>query len=106
MVVTIFKVRTRPGVDIEEYNARVSDLLARAQRIPGFVSIKGYAAEDGERLALVEFANEDALVKWRGHSEHLVAQELGRTTYYSEYQVQICNTVREYSFKPTGDQSL
>ena len=77
--------------------------LEHAQRVHGFVSIKGYTADDGERLALVEFENEDALAGWRSHPEHLLAQELVRTTYYSEYQVQICNSVREYGFKPTGD---
>lgn len=103
LVITIFKVRMKRGVDAKEYNTRVPELLTLAQKIPGFVSIKSYTAEDGERLALVQFDDEDSLAKWRRHPEHLIAQELGRTTYYSEYQVQICNTVRQYSFKPTGD---
>ncbi|HYL58533.1 MAG TPA: antibiotic biosynthesis monooxygenase [Candidatus Acidoferrales bacterium] len=102
MVVTIFKHRMKPGVD-KEYGADATKLLAIAQKMPGFVSIKGYAAADGEQLILVEFENEQALAAWREHPEHLIAQELGRTKYYSEYQIQICNTVREYGFKsPTS----
>jgi heme-degrading monooxygenase HmoA len=98
MVVTIFKHRMKPGVD-QEYGADVSKLLAIAQKMPGFVSIKGYAAADGEQLILVEFETEQSLAAWREHPEHLIAQELGRSKYYSEYQIQICNTVREYGFK-------
>ena len=49
MVVTIFKHRMQPGVD-KEYGAEVSRLLAIAQKMPGFRSIKGYAADDGEQL--------------------------------------------------------
>jgi heme-degrading monooxygenase HmoA len=98
MVVTIFKHRMRPGVD-QEYGTDVSKLLAIAQKMPGFVSIKGYAAADGEQLILVEFETEQALSDWREHPEHLIAQGLGRSKYYSEYQIQVCNTVREYSFK-------
>jgi heme-degrading monooxygenase HmoA len=98
MVVTIFKHRMRPGVD-QEYGTDVSKLLAIAQKMPGFASIKGYAAADGEQLILVEFETEPALAGWREHPEHLIAQELGRSKYYSEYQIQVCTTVREYGFK-------
>jgi heme-degrading monooxygenase HmoA len=98
MVVTIFKHRMRPGVD-KEYGADASKLLELAQKMPGFVSIKGYAAEDGEQLILVEFETEQALAAWREHPEHLIAQELGRSKYYSEYNIQVCNTLRAYGFK-------
>jgi heme-degrading monooxygenase HmoA len=98
MVVTIFKHRMRPGVD-KEYGTNASKLLEIAQKMPGFVSIKGYAAEDGEQLILVEFETEQALAAWREHPEHLIAQELGRSKYYSEYNIQVCNTLRAYGFK-------
>jgi len=103
MVVTVFRLRLNPGVDVDEYMARVADLLAHAQKIPGFVSLKGFAADDGEHLALVEFETEQALAAWREHPEHLIAQDLGRSKYYSEYKVQVCKTVREYSFKAPAD---
>jgi heme-degrading monooxygenase HmoA len=99
MVITIFKVRMKPGTDTKEYGARAASLITHAQKIPGFKSIKGYSAEDGEELILVEFENEQSLQQWREHPEHLIAQDLGRSTYYSEYQVQICSPIREYSFK-------
>src|SRR5215510_3742808 len=103
MVATIFKVRMKPGVDSNEYNARASDLLAHAQKIPGFRSIKGYTAEDGEELILVEFEDQESLAEWRNHPEHLIAQGLGRSAYYSEYQVQVCTPVREYRFKAPAE---
>ena len=99
MVIVIFKVRLKPGVDGKEYGERSAALLAQAQKIPGFRSIKGYSSEDGEELALVEFENESALSQWREHPDHVIAQQLGRSTYYAEYQVQVCSPIREYSFK-------
>ncbi len=102
MVVTIFKHRMQPGVD-KEYGDEVSKLLAIAQKMPGFVSIKGYAAEDGEQVILVEFESEQALAAWREHPDHLIAQARGRSKYYSEYQIQVCNTIREYDFKAPGN---
>ena len=57
MVVTVFKNRLRPGVE-KEYGTHVAKLLEIAHTMPGFVAIKGYAAEDGEQLILVEFETE------------------------------------------------
>ena len=102
MVVTIFKHRMRPGVD-KKYGATASKLLKIAQKMPGFVSIKSYAAEDGEQLIIVEFETEKALAAWREHPEHLIAQELGRSKYYSEYNIQVCKTVRAYGFRAPAE---
>lgn len=97
MIVTIFKNRLRPGVG-EEYGKEAGRLAAIAQKMPGFVSIKGYTAADGEELVLVEFEDEKTLAAWRNHPEHLVAQERGRKDFYAEYQIQVCNVLRGYGF--------
>jgi heme-degrading monooxygenase HmoA len=98
MVVTIFKHRMRPGVD-KEYGREAGRLLAIAQKMPGFVSVKNYAAEDGELLTLVEFESEQTLAAWRNHPEHLAIQERGRNEFYAEYTIQVCKTVRAYDFR-------
>ena len=102
MVVVIFKHRMEPGVG-QEYGTEASKLLAIVQTIPGFASVKSYAADDGEQLVLAEFESEQALAAWREHPAHLIAQERGRSKYYSEYKVQVCTTVREYGFKAPGN---
>ena len=81
----------------------MSKLLAIVQKLPGFASVKEYAAGDGEQLVLIEFETEQALAAWREHPEHLIAQERGRSKYYSEYKIQVCNTVREYGCKAPGN---
>jgi heme-degrading monooxygenase HmoA len=103
MIVAVFRIRMKPEADVKDYWARVSKLVPLAQAIPGFVSVSNYSSEDGERLAIVEFETEEALAQWQQNPEHLIAQELGRTTFYSDLKVQICRTIREYGFKaPTG----
>ena len=56
-------------------------------------------AEDGERLALIEFESEAHSRAWRDHPEHRKAQQEGRDSYYSEYSLQICEVVRESRFE-------
>jgi heme-degrading monooxygenase HmoA len=36
---------------------------------------------------------------WRTNPEHLAAQKLARTKYYTEYHVQVCTLDRESKFK-------
>jgi heme-degrading monooxygenase HmoA len=38
----------------------------------------GFTAEDGERLTVVWWQDEETLKQWRNHVWHLVAQRVGR----------------------------
>lgn len=96
-MVTIFRSRLRDDAG-EEYRRLADHLLATAEAMPGFVSIKDFTAADGERLALVTFSSREAQAAWRDHPEHRRAQELGRRRFYSEYSIQICRVMEERSF--------
>ena len=95
MVVVTFRNRLAPGIDVAEYGQRAGKLFAIVSAMPGFRSIREYSAEDGERFTLLEFESHEALNAWREHAEHKIAQELGKTKYYAEYHLQICDLVRE-----------
>lgn len=102
MVITLFRSRLRPEHE-EEYAEWASRMHALAITMPGFISIKTFNAEDGERVSIVEFESEETMRNWREQPEHLEAQELGRKLFYSEYRIQVCLPVRDYSFpKKTG----
>jgi heme-degrading monooxygenase HmoA len=102
MVITLFRSRLRPEHEKEyaEWATRMHDL---AVKMPGFISIKTFAAEDGERVSIVEFETEETMRGWREQPDHRQAQELGRKLFYSEYHIQVCQPIRDYSFpKKTG----
>ena len=63
-----------------------------------FVSIKTFAAEDGERVTISEFDSLEAVNAWRANLEHLTAQRRGRAEFYAEYSLQTCELVREAKF--------
>jgi heme-degrading monooxygenase HmoA len=69
-----------------------------ARKMPGYLSHKGFVAEDGERVTLVEFESEEALRAWSVHPEHVQAKKKGRASFYSEYRVQICAVQRSSAF--------
>jgi len=99
MIVTIFRSRLR-GEHEPAYYEMAARMKALAENMAGFISFKAFKAEDGERVSLIEFDSEDALRAWREHAEHRKAQELGRTKYYAEFQIQVCSIVRQYGSKP------
>jgi heme-degrading monooxygenase HmoA len=97
MIVTVFRSRLRPGLR-DEYVALVERMNEIARTMPGYISHKGFFADDGERVTIVEFEHEEGLRAWRTHPEHIAAQKLGREKYYTEYSVQVCEVRRESKF--------
>ncbi len=69
-----------------------------AKTMPGYISHKGFVADDGERVTLVEFESEAAQRAWAMHPEHLVAQRKGRQDFYSEFRIQICTVQRQREY--------
>jgi len=97
---TVIVFRNRLVADVpESYGPRAAEIFGYATKMPGFRSFKSFVAEDGERLALIEFESEAHCRAWRDHAEHRKAQQEGRDLYYSEYSLQICEVVRESRFE-------
>ena len=97
MIVTVFRSRLREGLR-DDYLALVARMVELAKTMPGYISHKGFFADDGERVTIVEFESHETLRAWRMHPEHRDAQRSGRDIYYDEYSVQICEVVREAKF--------
>jgi heme-degrading monooxygenase HmoA len=97
MIVTVFRSRLSPGVQ-DEYGPMAKRMSELVRGIPGYVSHKGFVAEDGERVTLVEFETEDALQAWRVHPEHATAKRRGIESLFAEYKFQICNVIRGRSW--------
>ena len=98
MLVTVFRSRLRPGVR-DEYIALVDQMEKLARTMLGYISHKGFFADDGERVTIVEFEHEAGQRAWRTNPEHLAAQRLARQKYYTEYHTQVCTLDRETKFK-------
>ena len=103
MIVTVFRSRLRPGVR-DEYVALVDRMTESRATMPGYISHKGFFADDGERVTIVEFEHEEGLRAWRTNAEHIAAQKLARQKYYTEYHVQVCTLDRESKFKAKADR--
>ena len=102
MVYTLFfsRLRDLSPESQTDYENRSEALNERvAERYPGFVDMKAFVAEDGERLTVVRFRDEESQRAWKRDPVHRVAQAEGRSDFYAEYRIAVCNELRSYQWK-------
>ena len=75
-----------------EMAARMRDLAIGEYGCSEFVSV----TEGGQEVAISYWDNLSSINQWRQNSEHLLAQELGKSTWYKTYHVQVVEVIREY----------
>ena len=98
--VIVFRCRLREE-HADAFSRHADQVHARAITMPGFVSTKDFAADDGERLTIVEWDSARNLAGWRNDAAHREAQQLGRERYYAAYNIQICSELRTSAFDGT-----
>ncbi len=85
--------RTEVGDGYAETTAR---MLALAAVQPGYLGVE--SARDGLGITVSYWASLEAIAAWKQNTEHLAAQEAGRTIWYSAYKTRICRVERDYEF--------
>jgi heme-degrading monooxygenase HmoA len=98
MIVTVFRSRLASGAQ-EEYGPVARHMSDLVRAIPGYISHKGFTAEDGERVTIVEFESEEALHEWKVNPEHRHAKRLGFTKFFSTFKYQICSVISDRTWE-------
>lgn len=101
-MLVMFSTRLRTSAPLDDYRADADRMIERLRRLPGFVSMKRFSAEDGETITVARFASDAALEQWRTDSEHAEVQARGRRDYYASYWVHVARTVRRYGWSRDG----
>lgn len=102
MFLVVFRNRKRADIDAAAYDADAAAMEELAKAQPGYLSFKSYTAEDGEVIAMSEWADETAAHAWRRHAEHTTVQGKGRSDYYADYTLFGCPSPRVHRFESTG----
>lgn len=97
MLIIIFrsKLTAQAGEDYQAMNAEMESLV---RQNPGFIDVKSYKSEDGERLTVVWWRDEESLREWRNLMRHREAQKTGRAKWYEYYEMEVASVVRTSSF--------
>lgn len=98
MFLVVFRNRKRADIDAAAYGADACRMEALARAQAGFLSFKSYTAEDGEVVAISEWADQSAALAWRREAEHAVVQAKGRAQYYESYTLLAGKPVHVHRF--------
>jgi heme-degrading monooxygenase HmoA len=96
-VVTVFRNRLRDE-GIAEYRETSTRMTELARAMPGYVDAKTFTADDGERVTVVTFEDEESHRAWRDHPEHREAQRAGIDRFYTEYSIQVGTITYDHRF--------
>lgn len=99
MFLVVFRNRKRADLDAAAYASDAGRMEALARVQPGFVSFKSYTCEDGEVVALSEWASEAAARDWGRHADHAATQARGRAEYYQNYTLYTFDNPRTHAFE-------
>ncbi len=97
MLVVLFRSKLVDAPD--GYAEMAQEMLDTAKSMPGFIDVKAFRADDGERLTVVWWQDEETLHAWRTHARHMVAQRLGREKWYQYYSLEVAEVKRTTSFE-------
>lgn len=95
MFVVIFRAQIRTAS--EEYllvAKRLREVALSEFGCLEFVSV----CEGSAEVALSYWLDEASIVRWKRHTDHILAQELGRERWYEAYTVQVARIEREYAW--------
>jgi heme-degrading monooxygenase HmoA len=104
MYLVVFRNRKRADIDYAAYEADADRMVELATAQPGYLSFKSYVADDGEVIALSEWADEASARAWRQVAEHAEVQGKGRAAYYESYTLFTCGNPRIHQFQRQDQQ--
>jgi len=98
MLIILFRSKLT-GQAGEDYQAMNAEMEALVRQNPGFIDVKSYKSEDGERLTVVWWRDEESLREWREQVRHREAQRTGREKWYQYYKMEVADVIRERAFE-------
>jgi heme-degrading monooxygenase HmoA len=89
---------TSERTEVEEGYAETADRMVElASQQPGYLGHE--SARDGLGITISYWDSLESIRNWKQQSEHLVAQQKGRSEWYSSYKTRICLVERDYGFE-------
>ena len=97
MHAVIFEVEPASGRR-EDYLDLAAQLRPELEQIDGFISVERFQSltQEGKILSLSFWRDEEAVARWRSHSQHREAQRAGRTGIFRNYRLRVAAVLRDY----------
>lgn len=97
MFAVIFSAVLKPEANEEDYGKTIQRMRQLAEQLDGFISMQSVCEGESE-ITVSYWKSLDAIREWKANPEHQVAQVKGRKRWYKNYEVEIVEVTRSYSF--------
>ncbi|KAG7193324.1 uncharacterized protein KQ657_000740 [Scheffersomyces spartinae] len=95
----IFISTFKNNIDSKLYSEIGMEMIQLAKKQPGYLGIDSARDPDTTTGITVSYwKDEQSIASWKKNQEHLVAQRLGRTSFYKHFKTIISKVEREYEF--------
>ena len=84
----------------EGYNEMAEKMIALAAKQEGFFGVEAARNEIG--ITVSYWKDVASIKKWKEISEHKIAQEKGKATWYESFKTRIAKVERDYEFHKTN----
>lgn len=84
------------------YEQMAERMVELATEQAGYLGIESARGLDGFGITVSYWESLQAILAWRTHAEHKVAQESGKTKWYEHYEVRIALVERSYGKRIKG----
>ena len=85
------------GEDDAAYGRMAEKMVETAATMPGYLGVESTRDADGLGITVSYWESEEAIANWKAHAEHAFAQEKGKSTWYSHYELRVAKVERAYS---------
>lgn len=83
------------------YDAMAEHMAQLAAQQPGYLGAE--SAREALGITVSYWRDLESIRNWKAHAEHLLAQQAGRSTWYSDYRVRIAKVERAYGLADAFD---
>ena len=80
----------------KDYAATSEKMIELAEKQTGFLGVE-HARED-MGITVSYWKDLESIKKWKNHTEHTHARNMGRSEWYKEFKVRIARVERDYGF--------
>jgi heme-degrading monooxygenase HmoA len=88
----------------EGYARMAEEMMQLASQQPGYLGVEH--ARDRVGITISYWESLEAISQWKNQTDHILAQDLGKATWYSSYKVRICKVEREYGFSTDARKNI